>query len=292
MSRVRWILFLMLCLASRACPLAAEQASAGLSGRLAYSRLTNGTWQIWQTDLSSGTRTQVTFSSGDKRDPAWTPDGRISYCAADYRCFVVRINDRQEEPLLNALWPVRDLAWSRAGAQLAFAKVHTDLVDSANLWVAEVDNENRRILTHDAGLQYNPSWSADGKQVVYVASHGYKTGELYVLNLDGSSLKQLTANQARELLPAWSPDGAKIAYTSDASGDYEIWVMDADGSHVKQLTHSPGLDTRAAWSPDSTKIAFTTNRSGTLEIWVMNADGSNPQLLEHAEGGVCDPAWQ
>ena len=267
----------------------AEQTAAG---KLLYSRLTDGTWQIWQVDLSTKEYAQVTFIPGDKRYPRWTPDGQVTYCTSNQTCFQNQIGDQRHDLLLSDLWPVRDVAWSPDGKTLAFSRFRTDLVDSANLWLADADGANRRMLTHEPGIQQHPAWSPDGQWIAYSAGQGYGTYEIYVIRADGTERRRLTTNTTHDFLPAWSPDGAKIAFSADAAGDYDIWVMDADGSHPIQLTQSPGLDTSPSWSPDGARIAFATNRSGMLEIWVMRADGSEQQLLERAEGGVCDPAWR
>lgn len=260
-----------------------------LSGKLLYSRLTNGTWQLWLMDVGTGQKRQVTATPSDKRYPAWSGDGGMTYHTSNYACY--RLRQANAESLLSPLWPVRDLAWSPDGSHVAFARFRTDLVDSANIWVADADGANPRLLTQDMGMQYNPAWSPDGRTLVYVAGKGYGTYELYTISVEGSQPHRLTTNDAHEFLPAWSPDGVHIAFASDRTGDYEIWVMRADGTGWKPLTRSPGLDTRPAWSPDGRWIAFTSNRSGRLQVWVMRADGSDPQLLETEAESSCDPAW-
>lgn len=270
---------------------AEETARPILTGQLLYSRLTNGTWQIWKTNLATRQQVQLTSSPGDKRYPAWTPKGQVTYHTSNHRCYWVETG-KPDKPFLDDLWPIRDIAWSPDGAKIAFSRFRTDLVDSANLWIADAAGGKERMITHEAGIQYQPAWSPDGKWIAYIGGHGYGTYELYVVSEDGTERRQLTQNRTHEFLPAWSPDGAQIAFSSDTSGDYEIWVMQADGSNARQLTRSPGLDTRPTWSPDGTKIVFVTNRSGFLEIWAMNPDCTEQHLLEKAQGGVCDPVWR
>ena len=223
---------------------------------------------------------------------ATAPDGGITYCTSNQACFAARAQTTDAEPLLQSLWPMRDLVQSPDGRRVAFAKLRTDLVDSGNIWVSDAAGREPRTFTRDSGLQYQPAWSPDGTQIAFVAGDGPGTYEIYVMAVDAARIRRLTANDSLEFLPAWSPNGRRIAFTSDRTGDYEIWVMQADGSDPRQLTHAPGLDTRPAWSPDGRHIAFTTNRSGHMEIWVMRADGTEPRVLEQAEGGVCDPAWR
>ncbi len=271
--------------------MAQAEDRSSLTGKLLYSRLTDGTWQIWQTDLVTHARTQITSSPGAKRKPTWTPDGLIAYHTSNHGYEVVSAG-QTPEPFLKVFWPLIDVAWAPDGHSVVFSKLQTQLVDQANLWAADVAGKNQRVLTHEAGLQYDTAWAPDGKRLLYIGGQGYGNAELYVMNADGSGRLQLTHNQNRELSPAWSPDGTHIAFVSDASGDFEIWLSQADGSDLIQLTSSPGLDANPAWSPDGKHIAFTTNRSGVLEIWVMEANGTDQHVLERAEGGVCDPAWR
>jgi TolB protein len=270
----------------------AEDSAPPLPGKLLYSRFTDWTWQIWQTDLDTHTRSQLTFSAGDKRKPAWTPDGRVGYHTTNHGYYLLPLASQEGEPFLSRLWPITDVAWAPDGPTVVFSKLQVELVDHANLWVADSSGETPRVLTHEAGLQDEAAWAPDGRHIAYIGGQGVGLSELYRINADGSGQIQLTTNQTRELSPAWSPDGTTIALVSDASGDYEIWVMQADGAGLTQLTNSPGLDASPAWSPDGRYIAFTTNRSGVLEIWVMSADGTDQRLVEHADGGVCDPAWR
>ena len=269
-------------------------ASADSKDQLLYSRLTDGTWQIWVTKMQDRKQKQLTFSPGDKRTPSWGPDGRIAYTTSNQECYVIPMDQPKAAaiPLFEDLWPMRDLCWSLNGSQVVFSKFQTDLADSANLWVSDNDGKNRHLLTKDIGIQYHPIWSPDGTRIAYSGGHGYHTYEIYVINADGTNKRQLTHTQAHTFLPAWSPDGKRIAYSSNVGGTYDLWVIDVDGGTPVQLTNSPALDTRPVWSPDGTQIAFVTNRSGLMEIWIMNADGTNQHLLEQAEGGVCDPAWQ
>lgn len=269
-----------------------EEPRPVLGGTLLYSRLMDGTWQIWSVELSTQRRRQLSFSPGDKRYPVWSPQGDVAFRTSNYDYYLMRPEREQSGPFLKALWPIRDVTWSPDGSRLAFSRAPVHLVDNTNIWVSDAEGGSRRVLTRGPGIQQHPTWSPDGTRIAYIAGQAYRTLELYVMKADGTEPQQLTHNQAHELFPAWSPDGTRIAFSSDLSGDYDIWMIPATGGDPIQLTHSPGLDSRPAWSPDGRFVAFTTNRSGTLEIWVMAADGADAHRLEWAEGGVCDPAWK
>ena len=271
--------------------LSGHATDASLRGTLLYSRLTEGTWQVWQANLATDQHVQLTFDTGDKRYPEPIPAGGISYCTSNQTCFSGRAG-HSAAPLLPDLWPLRDIAWAPSGESIVFSKFRTDLVDSANLWIASPTGDGRRILTHEPGIQEDAAWSPDGTRIAYSAGQGPDSYEIYIVAADGSTKQQLTQNLANDFQPAWSPDGQQLALSSNVSGDYEIWLVSDDGSGFRQLTTSPGLDARPTWSPDGREIAFTTNRAGRLEVWVMQADGTRQRPLVQVVGGACDPAWR
>ena len=242
-------------------------------------------------NLETAQQQQITVSPGDKRNPAWGPEGRVAYQTSNHTLEWVQ-EGAAPSPWLAAWWPARDVAWSPDGSQVAFAKLRTDLVDQANVWVADAAGKEASMLTHEAGMQVSPAWSPDGVQMAYVGGQGYQHRDLYVVQARGGGLRQLTTDAAREFSPAWSPDGTRIAYGSDGTGDQEVWVIGADGASSTRLPTSPGLDAHPTWSSDGQHLAFTTNRSGRLEIWVMRADGAEQRLLVQGAEGVCDPAWR
>ena len=150
-------------------------------------------------------------------------------------------------------------------------------------------------LTQNSSLDVQPSWSSDGRKIVFVSSRDYPSSayvnrEIYVMNANGSNPIRLTNNSVYDGDPDWSPDGTKIVFTSN----YEIYVMNANGSNSIRLTETV-QSYAPVWSPDGTQIAFTSNTrsGGGGEIYVMNANGSNPRNLTQNGDKYFDayPTW-
>ena len=64
-----------------------------------------------------------------------------------------------------------------------------------------------------------PSWSPDGKQLVFTTpcdgnQELYPGAALFTINADGTNLTPLPSVFGGDFDPAWSPDGKKIAFTS------------------------------------------------------------------------------
>src|SRR4029450_407259 len=116
------------------------------------------------------------------------------------------------------------------------------------------DRWGRTPLVRDGA----PSWSPDGKQIVFYRERDGRTADLFVMRADGSGGRRLTdAPAMAEGYPAWSPDGRRIAFEGDSpNGNFDIYVMNADGSNVQRLTSDPRRDVGPAWSPDGTRLVF------------------------------------
>ena len=98
------------------------------------------------------------------------------------------------------------------------------------------DGRNQRRLTNSGFSDWNPSWSPDGKRIVFTSGKDRRIAdgnwEIYVMDADGKNQQRLTEQHQNDWYPSWSPDGERIAFASDMRGDnenFEIYVMDADG---------------------------------------------------------------
>ena len=124
----------------------------------------------------------------------------------------------------------------------------------------------------------SPSWSADGKRVVFYSERSEGHGDIFAMNADGSGLTSLVQNPADDGSPAMSPDGRQMAFDTDRDGNFEIYVVNLDKTQLRRLTKNPARDVSPAWSPDGKSIAFMSDRASPgqgFDVYTMAADGSN-----------------
>jgi len=192
-----------------------------------------------------------------------------------------------------------------AQAQIAFI---SDRDGNYEIYVMDADGENQQRLTNNPKFDISPSWSPDGKRIVFMSDRdghvidnipGLPIFEIYVMDADGGNQQNLTNDPKNDASPSWSSDGERIVFMSERDGNSEIYVMDADGKNQQRLTENDFYDTHPSWSPDGQRIAFISRRDGhfigedgiTSEIYVMDNDGENQQRLTENRKNDSSPSW-
>src|ERR1017187_6654360 len=145
-----------------------------------------------------------------------------------------------------------------------------------------------------ASVTATPSFTPDGKQIIFASSSGSgHCCRIYLANLDGSDVDRLSDGTGEASNPAWHPDGQTLAFSwtrGFATGAFNVFIMDVAIRHPTQLTHGEGRNENPSWAPDGKHIAFMSTRSGRSQIWSMLADGTQLQQLT-TQGSNLSPVW-
>ncbi|GAB2573527.1 TolB family protein [Microlunatus antarcticus] len=158
------------------------------------------------------------------------------------------------------------------------------------------------LRTLDVGLIGSPTFSPDGRQVLYpkAASGSWsRGGPLYVTDVDGSTEPRQVVD-GRNVGPAWAPTGRTIAFSryvsvegSDDPAHVVTLPVDGPPDAVDELTASEEIDTDPSWSPDGTHLVFrraTDDSDDRLRLVVVTRDGDDERELEQ-DGTVGTPSW-
>jgi Tol biopolymer transport system component len=165
-------------------------------------------------------------------------------------------------------------AWTPDGNKIVYS---TDVSGSPDLWIMDHDGTNQKQLTSEAGSNFQPVVSPDGRYIVFVSDRG--TGNrhnIWRMDLDGSNPIQLTkVNFAR--YPAITPDGKWVIYVSLGSRTPTLWKLPIDGGESSQLLDKHSM--APAVSPDGKFIAcfyWDELPDSPLAIAVIPVEGGEP----------------
>jgi Tol biopolymer transport system component/imidazolonepropionase-like amidohydrolase len=157
-----------------------------------------------------------------------------------------------------------------------------------SLWIVPVSGGAARRITAENLDARQPSWSPDGRQLVFQA-YVYDTWDIFTIAADGSNLTQLTKEPFDEREPQWSPDGTRIVFSSDRNDTYDVFELTLASGAVRQITNGPANESMPCWSPDGREIAFVSDRQENPGIWTMR-DGME-RLVTAASGTVNAPSF-
>jgi TolB protein len=146
------------------------------------------------------------------------------------------------------------------------------------IFVMDIDGNNAVQLTKGGSLNLLPSYSPDGRSILFT-SYRADNPDLWELTIADGSVKRLSNRPGLNTGGRLSPDGSKIALTLSQDGNSEVYLLDRSGAILKRLTSSWGIDTSPSWSPDGKQIAFVSSRAGTPQLYVMSADGGEPKRI-------------
>lgn len=209
-------------------------------------------------------------------------NGKIAYMCGMVIC-VVNPNGSHLEKIDNGLHryaPEWEPAWSADGTTIAFRGYFGPGEGSYALFSMNADGSDLTRL-QNGGEQ--PSWSPDGRQIVYQA------GGVRVMNADGSDSRPLIRPPARLSLsgsgqPSWSPSknivfvGWPKGTNTDTVPADSLYVVHPNGAGLTQIPNTQGA-VSPAWSPDGSTIVFYrmlgAYKNHLSGIYTVRPDGSH-----------------
>jgi hypothetical protein len=166
-------------------------------------------------------------------------------------------------------------------------------------------------LLADACAHEAPSWSPDGRRLVWMARCD---GQSRILRGDLTltedriglgryterqveahlvAIRALTDGAAEAVLPRWSPDGTTIVFASKQGGQFAVYQMMADGTQVRRLTEAGlgGDELAPSWSPDGAEVVFSAQRAGRWRLEVVSRHGGGQRPLTGPDLEAHWPVW-
>jgi Tol biopolymer transport system component len=237
----------------------------GPNGRITFMRFdANGEFQVWVANPDLSHQVQLTHGPGSD---AWFP------------------------------------TWSTDGSRIAFSSHRSDPdpaddVEISDAYTMRADGTDVRKVTDSQGFSGNPSWSPDGRWLVYSTDRGGGGQHIEIIPSDGSGpSRRITSNPAGSLgqeLARFSPNGKRIVFNEvrvvdGPDGPVEqgaLFTVARDGSKLRRITPWEIYAADADWSPDGTRIVFSARLAENdfvQSVMVVDADGQHLRQLTRGD---------
>lgn len=178
--------------------------------------------------------------------------------------------------------------------------------NSYDIYEAEADGSNQKILIGGKGYDAEATASPDGKYIVFTSTRSGDL-ELWRYEIETGKLLQLTNTLGYDGGAFFSADSKHIVWrASRPHGEdadtykkllsegfvepkaLDIYIADIDGKNVKQITDLPGANWAPFFHPNGKKILFCSNHH-TLEkggrvfdIFMINTNGTGLEQITNS----------
>lgn len=164
---------------------------------------------IWTLGGDNQFPTQIQIGN----QPAISPDGkRIAFIGQDGNLWVVNSDGSQPTQLTMGAEKI---------IERYKASLNQEELTRYGSFIREFGFPEKQAFSY-------PSWSADGKYILYTAMEGSDpTGrpneDIWIMQYDGNGKRQLTTNGSIDRYPLMSPDGKWVYFLSNRGGRWAIW---------------------------------------------------------------------
>ncbi|MCH7779819.1 MAG: PD40 domain-containing protein, partial [Acidobacteria bacterium] len=163
-----------------------------------------------------------------------------------------------------------------------------------HLYVRDLpDGEPRRLTGQDDHFEFYPSFSRDGKWIVYVTWHDESLGSVRVVSSAGGEGHKVTSRPGHYLEPVFSPDGQTIVYRKGSGGfvtsplysrDPGLYAISTMGGDAVRVTKS---GSRPQFGVTSDRMFFTSHEpEDGRSLKSIELDGSDERTHIKSEAAT------
>ena len=177
--------------------------------KLAFSSSRSGDSAIWVTDVSGGNPKKLTSFAGPDVSPTWNPrtNAQIAWVSGRTglpQIYTIDLDGANIQRMTDGGYAVSP-SWVPNGQFLTFSwnrKYGPGAPGGQDIYVMDIASRNWLQITHESGSNDCPSWSPDGRHIVFERTVGSHT-QIWSMLADGTQQHQLS-HTGNNSMPNWS----------------------------------------------------------------------------------------
>lgn len=275
--------------------------------------------QLWVKDLRSGEERMI-YDDLDRDNQEtwgvygmypnmdWTPDGnsivfwsgghinRINVASGESQIIPFEIDDSRE--VIDPPRPQTDVAPATFETRMPrFANVSPDgsqvvFETLGRLYIANTSGGDPRPLTGNDGSyrELFPSWSRDGRSIVFATWDDEDLGSIRTVNTNGRSERTVTSEPGHYRRPVFSPDGRTIVFEKGSGGYLTarewsettgIFAVPASGGEMRRITDS---GSEPQFGASNSRLFLTSFEGGQNRLVSVDMNGQDQRV--HAQSDM------
>jgi Tol biopolymer transport system component/DNA-binding winged helix-turn-helix (wHTH) protein len=240
-----------------------------------------------------------TSSAGDKRTPAFSPNGNELVFAWQgengndpSKCYlyVQLVGGGTPVRITHAAafdwWPT----WSPDGSFVAFERDTSE--GSAYYIVPALGGVERKLIDKHGG-GYGVSWSGNGKYLAIVDRPIQEPKDhILLVSVESGESQDSNIRPSVGITTglAFSPDGKYLAFARGSAGNSDLFIVPVTGGTPRIVASVHSSVWGLAWTPDSQEIVFGSTHQGLLTLWRSSLNRGEPELVPAAAEYATQPA--
>jgi Tol biopolymer transport system component len=216
-----------------------------------FSRYDGNAIELWRLNFATGAQQPLTSAGAVNVEPRLSPDGkRIAWVSTE----------------------------GTGHFNLYIAEIGPDGLRNPRPLLGERQSKISRYYYSPFDHALNPSWTPDGKRILYVSNNEvpWGTGDIWSVAVGNPSdrHKVLSEETSWSARPETSPDGRLLLFSSYHGRQWrQLWLTTPTGAAPLPVSFGEFDRWNARWSPDGQRIALISNERGNTGLVVRDLAG-------------------